>query len=224
MKFTTLLMSAAAGVLLSCGNTASDSKDANATPATTKPAETATKSAETSAATSKPSESKGRTINEIIPQGYEILLQEKGDINDDKVADLVLILRDKREENEPDNESLRRPLLLLLGEKDGGYTLARRNDNAIYCVTCGGTMGDPVQGITIKSPYFSIENVGGSGMRWLHVVTFKYDATDKEWYLHRDGHESFHSAEPEKILEKSSMTTKNFGNVKFEKYDIEAKL
>lgn len=226
MRITSLLLAGATCLLAACSSADTTADTASTSPAATTSTEqsAAVPAVSSTPATSTATTTAGKPLAEWIPAGYTTLIQEKGDINNDKIADIVLILKDTKEDQEPENESLKRPILLLLGDKSGHYTLARRNDKAVYCATCGGTMGDPLQGITIKNGYFSIENHGGSGMRWLHVVTFKYDDKDKEWYLHRDGHESFHSADPNKILEQSSKTSKDFGKIKFEQYDIEASL
>lgn len=44
---------------------------------------------------------------------------------------------------------------------------------------------------------------------------------DSTWYLHKDGGNSFHATEPEKTTTKIR-TTKDFGKVKFEEFDIYA--
>jgi hypothetical protein len=50
--------------------------------------------------------------------------------------------------------------------------------------------------------------------------TFKYLSTDSSWYLHKDGHKSFHAGdEPEKV-ETKIKTTRDFGKVPFDKFDI----
>ena len=80
-------------------------------------------------------------------------------------------------------------------------------------------MGDPFMGIKIKNGYFSVEHYGGSSWRWTRIITYKYSKQDKEWFLHKDGSESFHASEPQKV-ETKIKTTKDFGQIKFEEFDI----
>lgn len=80
-------------------------------------------------------------------------------------------------------------------------------------------MGDPFTGVTIKNGYFSVEHYGGSGWRWTRIVTFKYAPAEKNWFLFKDGGDSFHALDPEKVKTKIS-TVKNFGKVPFERFDI----
>jgi hypothetical protein len=109
--------------------------------------------------------------------------------------------------------------LILLGQADKTYKLAARNDNTVYCVDCGGAFGDPFDGISIANGNFSINHYGGSSWRWTRFITYKYSPADKNWYLFRDGGDSFHASEPEKV-KTTIKTVKNFGKVAFEKFDI----
>ena len=138
-------------------------------------------------------------------------------MNLDKYEDLILVLESSDIINNPEDEE--RLLLILIGEKNGTYKLAAKSNKTVYCSDCGGMMGDPFQGITIKNGYFSIEHYGGSAWRWTKIITYKFSKADNHWFLHRDGGEFFHAAEPEKS--KSNMRTKkDFGNVRFEEFDI----
>lgn len=159
----------------------------------------------------------------FVPEGYTALDTTSGDLNLDAYPDMTLVLKKNGEETTSDvvEHPERRPLLLLLGQPGGTYQLAARNDNAVYCIDCGGMMGDPFMDVAIKKGYFSVEHYGGSGWRWTRTITFKYSPADSTWYLHKDGGDSFHAAEPEKV-QTTVRTTKDFGRVPFEKYDIYA--
>ncbi|UOG73779.1 hypothetical protein MTX78_16835 [Hymenobacter tibetensis] len=132
----------------------------------------------------------------FIPAGYELLDATSGNLNLDVLPDKVLVLQRKDADTTTMGDTLNRPLLLLLGQPNHRYQLAARNDRAVMCSGCGGMMGDPYQGITIKRGFFSVEHYGGSGWRWTHISTFKYAPTDRQWYLHREGGDSFHAADP----------------------------
>ncbi|UOR06454.1 hypothetical protein MUN82_05000 [Hymenobacter aerilatus] len=160
-------------------------------------------------------------IRRALPAGYQVLAAEKGDLNRDALPDYAVVLHRPDEQKTSDviDHPTKRPLLLFVGGAGGTYTLAARSDNAVYCVDCGGMMGDPFQGLTLKNGYFTVEHYGGSGQRWTRLITFRYDATARTWLLHRDGGEYFDASDPEHS--KTTMrTAKNFGRVVFTKFDI----
>jgi hypothetical protein len=157
----------------------------------------------------------------FVPKDYTILDTVTGNLNLDKYPDMILVLKKNGEEKTSDvvNHPEKRPLLILVGQPDGTFKLVARNDNTVYCIDCGGMMGDPYQGITIKNGYFSVEHYGGSAWRWTRTITYKYSKVKNYWFLHKDGSESFHASEPEKVKSKTR-TIKNFGKVAFDKFDI----
>ncbi|WP_025144922.1 hypothetical protein [Pedobacter jeongneungensis] len=160
-------------------------------------------------------------LKQFIPKGYKALDLTKGDLNRDNYLDAILVLYKIGEENTSDvsGHPERRPLLILTGQKNNAYKLLARSDNAVYCVDCGGQMGDPFTGITIKNGYFSVEHYGGSGWRWTRIVTFKYSPADNNFFLYKDGGESFHATEPEQT-KTDVKTMKDFGKVPFARFDI----
>ena len=162
-----------------------------------------------------------KSIADLISENYSPLNVTRGDLDLDGIEDIVLILKKDDEEATSDvvDHPEKRPLFLFLGQADGSYVLVAENENAVLCVSCGGILGDPFQGVTIKDGYFSVEHYGGSAWRWTRIVTFKYDSKDKKWYLHKDGGDSYHNAEPDKITSEVK-TVKDFGIVPFENYDI----
>ncbi|WP_113616957.1 hypothetical protein [Chitinophaga flava] len=162
-----------------------------------------------------------RQLAPFIPKGYLILDTTSGDLNLDPYPDMIMVLYKPGEDSTSDvvEHPEKRPLLILLGQPDHSYKLAARNDNVVYCVDCGGIMGDPFESVVIKNGYFSVEHYGGSAWRWTRIITFKYSPTDKYWYLHKDGGDSFHASEPDKVTSKVR-TSKDFGKVPFNKFDI----
>jgi hypothetical protein len=160
-------------------------------------------------------------LNQFVPEGYTAIDTTSGDLNLDDYPDMILVLKKNGEDTTSDvtEHPEKRPLLILTGQADKTYKLAARNDNTVYCIDCGGIMGDPFMEVVIKKGYFSIEHYGGSGWRWTRTITFRYSPADNYWYLHKDGGESFHASEPEKITTKIE-TTKDFGKVPFDKFDI----
>lgn len=182
-----------------------------------------TKQEDTMGTTPEPSASAqiGDLPEAYVPQGYAILDSVSGNLNLDSIDDLILVLKKENEEESFDvsDSTEKRPLLILVGLEDGKYRLAAKSNNTVYCYDCGGMMGDPYQQVVIKNGYFSVEHYGGSAWRWTKIVTYKYSKEDEHWFLHRDGGESYHTADPEKV-EKTMRTKEDFGKVRFEDFDI----
>lgn len=150
----------------------------------------------------------------ILPD-HKVLKFQKGDLNKDNIEDIVVVL-----ENNKGDDMSARPLLLLIQDAKGVYTLAARNDKVVACKGCGGMMGDPLAGIAIKNGFFTIEEAGGSRERWTRYITFQYDTAQKTWVLHRIDESMVDTLEP-KNDKKSVKTAKNFGKILFTQYDSE---
>jgi hypothetical protein len=73
--------------------------------------------------------------------------------------------------------------------------------------------------VVIKKGFFSVEHYGGSNWRWTRTITFRYSPTEKKWFLHKDGGESFMATDPDKATSKVK-TVRDFGKVPFESFDI----
>lgn len=186
-------------------------------PAAPAPTGAATRAAAAAVSTVTSADS-ARELARFTPAGYRVEAVSQGDLNRDAFPDQVVLLRQLDADSSTMGDETARPLLLLLGSASGRYTLAGRNDKVVLCTGCGGMMGDPFQGITIKNGYFSLEYYGGSAWRWTHVTTFKYDPAGRTWFLHREGGGSFHATDPDKV-ESYGRTTRDFGRVAFTKYD-----
>ncbi len=94
-----------------------------------------------------------REFTEFIPEGHEILDMQRGYINNDKREDVLLVLKaiDEEETSDVSNNPTPRPLLILIRQPDNSLQLARKNNKTVYCVNCGGVMGDPYMGLTIRN-------------------------------------------------------------------------
>ena len=156
-----------------------------------------------------------KSVLKIIPKDYKVLNFTKGDLNKDKFDDAILILK----HNGEDKDEFKRPLYILLGSKSGDYKVISKNSNAVLGYFDGGVFGDPFDGVTIKNGYFSIEHYGGSNWRWTRIVTFKYNKKKKNWFLYKDGGDSYHTSNPDKVSTEIQ-TVKDFGIVPFKKYNI----
>jgi len=175
-----------------------------------------------------PDSAEAPSVRSYPLDGYlskELLLLDtlSGDLNMDEYRDLLLVIKRKDEEVRSDTmeQPLTRQLLVLLGTADGTYTLGAGSSKTVLCYDCGGIFGDPYSGLAIKNGYFSVEHYGGSNWRWTRIITYKYDPEADYWFLHQDGSESYHTAEPDKV-ETQIRTTKDFGRVRIEDFDIYA--
>lgn len=169
-------------------------------------------------------------ISAFVPEGYSAIYLASGDANLDGVSDKILVLVKNTEAISSDyanDKPAKRPLILLLGQVDSTYREAKRNDNAVYCIDCGGMFGDPFTGVTIKNGYFSVEHGISGGRHWEQVTTFKYDKVEQNWFLYKDHYVNYKMNEDTSpdaealVVEVDTLSTvKEFGVVPFEEYTI----
>ncbi len=162
-------------------------------------------------------------ISKFVPKGFAVINVTSGNLNLDDYSDTILVL--KQNDEETSQEEVKRPLLILLGQADRSFKLEKRNDVAVFCFACGGIGGDPFVGITIKNGYFSIEHGVSAGQHWDDVATFKYDKTKQNWFLHKEGYESYDMTDnpDQQGLTKTfdrQRTVKDFGIISFDNFDI----
>lgn len=184
-----LILSSLVTLLLVCGT---NLEGKNALPAQTKP------------------EPLPQFLKKFVLPEHNVLKFKKGDLNKDKLDDYIIVL-----ENQKNDGMAARPLLLIVQTAKGTYKLAAQNDNVVSCKDCGGKM-DPLHGIAIKNGFFTIEHEGGSREMWTRYITFRYDAAQKSWALHRIDESVVDTLEPSgKNNSKKTRTTKEFGTVLF---------
>lgn len=157
-----------------------------------------------------------KTMESFVPKGYEILASQKGQVNGDDFEDVVMILKAKNEAELSDyagGKPSLRPLLVLVGDANGSLSQAARSDKAVFCVDCGGQMGDAFNALTIKDKNIEIAHSGGGGgnNNWSRVLTFGYNAEKAAFVLLSDGEESW------KPTDKKA---KSFVEAKLEEFDV----
>lgn len=152
-------------------------------------------------------------LNRYIPQGYTLLDSKSGDLNQDGYTDYIVICKSPNE----NEEEIQRPLLILHGQANGSLKLIARNDNIVMCAQCGGVMGDPYTGMTLKKNFFSIEHEGGSNFRFIRIMTFKYDKDRQQYLLHKDAGETYNTTNPNKS-KSESYNKKQWGKMLFTDY------
>ncbi|MEO7923498.1 MAG: hypothetical protein ABIR30_07460 [Chitinophagaceae bacterium] len=160
-------------------------------------------------------------LKPFILKGYESLDFVKEDLNGDKLSDYLLILKVLGEDTltyENANWEAARPFLLILRQPDGSLKQAVRNNELVGCKQCGGSMGDPYQGLTVKAGEFTADFYGGSSWRWTAGYTFRYDKIKKDWFLQAHTSSSFHAGDPDKTMEESIITRTEIGDISLQQF------
>ena len=120
--------------------------------------------------------SRGKKIEDFIPYDWKLTEKAKGDLNKDKLDDMVIVIEDKEG---------KRLLLVLFQNKDRSLKLSVES-NAVLCHQCGGLLGDPFtfmkpDALKINKGVIVIRHYGGSRDRW--GFTHRFSFKQNEWYL-----------------------------------------
>ena len=157
-------------------------------------------------------------------KNHSVLHWKKGDINNDKIDDFIVVLQNEYPNKEltgMDNSYQRIVVLLETVKSYPNFKLASLNHNILECSNCGGAgVGDPFVGISIKNNYFSIEQLFGACDKSFIVTTFKYEKN--KWLLHKIGQDDYscnqvNENDEIKITHKIK-TKKDFGLIEFKNY------
>ncbi len=160
-------------------------------------------------------------LKPFIMPGYEVLDVVKGDLNNDKKQDYLLVLKTAGEDTfsfDNTDWDAHRPLLLITRQANGTLKTVAVNNELIFCKNCGGVMGDPYQGLVIKPGEFTADLYGGGSWRWAETFTFRYDAVKKNWFLQTHKSTSFQSGDPEKTMSESVISRSEIGDISIEKF------
>jgi len=145
----------------------------------------------------------GKSTAMLVPKNWTVIDSIYGDLNNDKIKDLALILEFYRpvKENRAygDNETeiiteVQKPRILAIyfrRSASGAYRIATQNNNFILRSEEGGIMGDPLRPLSIDSNKLSLAFEGGGNWRWKLHYTFKYQ--DKDWQLTKANNYAWHA-------------------------------
>ncbi|MFN8360427.1 MAG: hypothetical protein U0264_10985 [Candidatus Kapaibacterium sp.] len=106
-----------------------------------------------------------------IPEYYTVLDTVSGDLDNDRIPELVVAYNTKKEDD--GNESVPRELRIYKIER-GAWTLWKKSLQALYGSRDGGMMGDPFGEMTISNGVLSISHDGGSSWKWSHTDKYRY--------------------------------------------------
>ncbi len=151
-------------------------------------------------------------LKSFVLPNYDVLKFKKGDLNQDKMDDYVVVL----EKQNSDGDALR-PLLLITRKADGTFSLAAKNDSIVSCRSCGGKF-DPLADIAIKDGFFTIEHEGGSREMWTKNITFRFNKELNTWVLHRIDESEIDTLNEKDKGKSKTRTVKEFGKILFTQY------
>ena len=90
----------------------------------------------------------------------------------------------------------------------------------IMCKACGGAMGDPFAGITIKNNAFILEFYGGSSSRWGDIYAFSWNPIKQTWQLIKEEHTSFQGGDPESTTKTIYIPSSEIDNFSIDNFNI----
>ncbi len=156
----------------------------------------------------------------FVEIGTKAVALEAADLNGDGTPDVILVLESLKSESEEEEGS--RSLLILKRSADNKLSLAKRNDmGVVYCRTCGGAFGDPLDGIEVGTKTFTVNHMGGSAWRWTARYKFNYSRIHDTWQLVRVTESSFHTSDPNKFKERVYTPPRDFGKIDIADFDPE---
>ena len=162
-------------------------------------------------------------LNSLIHQKYpknEIIDIVKGDINLDKLEDMVVVTEKLCSDEEGfDNKNNRcRTVFFIVQTKPNNYEIKASNKAIIGCSTCGGAnIVDPYLVPEIKKNKIIFYHISGAWERTEIVSTFVYDKAKKNWFLMSSRFCTYIPAETDCKMEEK--TPKNFGIISFNQFD-----
>jgi hypothetical protein len=149
-------------------------------------------------------DSAGKDVAGFIPPGWFVEHSAFGDLNNDKIEDMVIVIQPKDSMTESryncdtkawddEEKGFPRVLFIIFGEESGSYRLALQDNDFILRPDEGGMRGDPFEGeaISIKNNVLSFGFSGGTSQRWTVQYKFRYQHND--WYLIGASSGGYHS-------------------------------
>lgn len=149
----------------------------------------------------------GKSVATLVPKNWKVIDSISGDLNNDNIQDLALVLEFYRPVKESraygDNETelvteVQKPRILAIYFKrsaGGAFRLVTQNNNFMLRSEEGGAMGDPLRPMLIEENQLLLSFEGGANWRWKLKYSFKY--LNKDWQLVRANNLAYHSGSGE---------------------------
>jgi hypothetical protein len=160
----------------------------------------------------------GKTLKNFISQGYEQKYYVEGFIDEDNILDAVLVSDEMVVENEIDLPIRKLSILRGLGNKR--FEIIVESSKALFCKTCGGILGDPLNEPRIEKNKISFNHLGGSRERWIRDLTFSFDSKTKNIYLIEDKYDSYDTMAPEENQRTVKTSKYDLGELEINDFDI----
>jgi hypothetical protein len=136
----------------------------------------------------------GLSIASLTPSNWKVIDSTYGDLNNDRLTDLIFILeyhipiKEKRAYGSPDIELVEefqkpRMLAIYFKQPNKSYAFAMQHNDFVLRSEEGGAFGDPYESISILDHSFKIIFCGGANFRWKLAYDFKYE--NSSWVLIR---------------------------------------
>jgi len=160
-------------------------------------------------------------LSKFVPKGFKILFQYTADLNADSIPDKIIIVGVNKSLGDSVLKSLfpddmnyqKRPVIILLGQKDHSFKRVTRNDNAI--AQSLGTK-DPFSRIKCETGVFTIvHTIDASDEQCTVESRFEWVNKQSDWYL-KNYSQSCISAKTSLDQEGAGFrekTPKNFGKI-----------
>jgi len=132
------------------------------------------------------------SIARLIPNGFEVLSYEAGQLTDDNRLDYLVVIHHPVDTVQ---QASTRPLLIFTQNIDGTFRLAARNDTVVMQADqgwCAPFTDSGDSGLAIQDRYFTVQNSVSCGQHWSHYITFHYHVKQHDWLLHNEIAQSWH--------------------------------
>lgn len=156
--------------------------------------------------------SSGVTLKDLVPDGWRVMAEAKGDLNKDGRNDIAAIIerteavQHARGCGREEFDSSAAPRILLIAiARDGGYRLAASETGLVLRSDEGGVWGDPFQSLEISRGTVVLSHYAGSAWRWGTVQRFRSQSGD--WYLIGQTDSSHHTVSREATVYDYNLST-----------------
>ncbi|MEP7038733.1 MAG: hypothetical protein ABI891_10335, partial [Acidobacteriota bacterium] len=95
-------------------------------------------------------------VQEFIGKTDHAIALESADLNGDGTQDFILVTEKKTAETRGEDADNERTLMILTRNADGKLKLVKSNKQVVYCKSCGGSFGDPFEGVEAKPNSFTV--------------------------------------------------------------------
>ncbi len=111
-----------------------------------------------------------------VPNGFTVLAEVKGDLNEDGTEELVVVYDTKKETDMGTERQLH-----VYHKENNEWKPWMENSTVVLPSQHGGVMGDPFEGVQIENGAIVLNHFGGSREKWHYTHRFRYQ--DSEWNL-----------------------------------------